>query len=277
VAHQLLFNGQEEPMMRSRASLFCLATSAWSILAILFGTQAASADEVRLKSGGHLIGIAREGATGITVELPYGTVVLPRDKVAFILPGRTALHEYEERSARAARQGDAADYFELALWARRSGITRDVTALLSRVLEIDPRHEEAHRLLGHVFTAGRWLSEHEYATVRRDRESRTSAKRPVVGRATAENQHERRTKGTVPESVPYSLGLPRYAPSRGSHVWGGGWYSTFGGAWYLTPYARGIRGFVPPVPPVPESSRRRHPGQADAPRSGEPRRERRTS
>src|SRR5579864_5247988 len=125
---------------------------------LFYLAAAASADEVRLKNGGHLIGIALEGDSHVTVDLPTGTIVLPKAEVEAIVPGHTLLHEYEERYAEAKEKGIAAAYLDLAHWARRSGITRDSETLPRLALRVEPGNTEAHCLLGQVWSQGRWTS-----------------------------------------------------------------------------------------------------------------------
>lgn len=223
----------------------------------------AIADEIRLTNGGRLSGMAREEGDRVVVEMAAGTVILQRADVVAVTPGRTLLHEYEERLERAEANGDPSALFDLATWARDNELFRYVSPLLTRVVAAVPDHAEAHLLLGHVLYGGKWMTEDERFQARgyvrfrgawmpiEDRENvlRTeAAKRDDEQKAFLKRKELLLARRST-ETVPYTLGLPRYAPSRGSQVWTSGWYSTFGSAWYMTPYTHGIRGFVPTLVP----------------------------
>ena len=66
------------------------------LLFLLFGANAL-ADQVHLKSGGTLLGIAREEGDRIVVELKIGTAVFPKSAVSRIVLGHmVAIHEMSD-------------------------------------------------------------------------------------------------------------------------------------------------------------------------------------
>ncbi len=135
------------------------AILAVAALAALAG--AAQADEVVLRNGQKLVGIAREEGDKIMVELPLGTVGFAKADVVSITPGRTILHEYRDKADAIKESKDAKDYLALAKWARESGLKRYEAANLEAALRIDPNNESAHRALGHVFHKGKWMSDED--------------------------------------------------------------------------------------------------------------------
>lgn len=132
---------------------------------VLLASLCARADEIRLKNGGKLVGVAREEGDRVIVELGSGTARLPKSDVAEIVPGRTALHEYQVKLRELGEDASAEAVFRLAVWARGEKLSRYVTALLERVITLDPDHRGARELLGYVQHDGRWLPKQEYMEV----------------------------------------------------------------------------------------------------------------
>ncbi len=64
----------------SRTGLMCLG--------ILVVATAARADEVTLKNGRKITGIAREDGDKVVVEIAIGTAAFPKSEVVSITPGR---------------------------------------------------------------------------------------------------------------------------------------------------------------------------------------------
>jgi len=161
----------------------------------------ATADEVKLKNGRTLTGIARhEEPNRVVVETRFGDIRVPETEVQAIEPGRSDLHEYKERLDALGGCPSAQQLFELAQWAEERGLTRYVNGLLMQVLQLEPDHAEARALLGYVRWEGNWMFPRERSTIvqAREAEHRTVAKRTVP---------VRRTTRPV-EETPYSLGLP---------------------------------------------------------------------
>ncbi len=238
-----------------------------TLLALLFLAGAAWADEVFLKSGGRLEGIARQDGDRVVVEMKAGTVTLRATDVAEIVNGETPLHAYQQRFARVQANPSASAYFELALWAKSNGLSRYVTALLERVVALDPEHAAARKLLGQVFHGGRWVTESErqaalgfvqfrgrwVLTTERNRVLAAEEARQAEERAAALRRTKERARSI--EATPYALGIRVY-PNRGSQVWSGG-YPFWGSAWYH----HGPRGFIHSLIPIFGSSRGTHPSK----------------
>ncbi|MFN3486801.1 MAG: hypothetical protein ACK44W_15145, partial [Planctomycetota bacterium] len=128
------------------------------------GAFPAAADEIVLTNGKTITGVRREVPERpgkVVVDVPHGRIVLDADQVASIRPGRTALHEYEERRRRVGDSRDPQEYARLMQWCRENGLTRYLDELARKILELDPAHEGAHRELGHEKVGDRWLTYEE--------------------------------------------------------------------------------------------------------------------
>ncbi|MBI4564370.1 MAG: hypothetical protein HY716_06725 [Planctomycetes bacterium] len=216
------------------------------LLAFLTPSLAARADEVRLKNGGHIVGIAEVRGDQVTVEMPFGTATIPKTEVLEITPGRTILHEYREKYAKMSESGDATGFYELALWAEREGVSRHWKPLLQRVLALDPDHAGARGRLGYVLHDGRWITKTEYLIATGHVEFHGRWMKPEVRDAIltqeaetrlAEREHHqappRRSPARPVEYSPYPFGIPSTGYTGGrAGVWGGGWYP----GWYWWPY-----------------------------------------
>lgn len=205
--------------------------------AFLFLVGVARADEVFLKNGGKLEGIARHEGERVVVEMNTGSVTLRATEVAEIVSKGTPLHEYQARLARVQSNPSAGAYFELALWAKSKDLSRYVTGLLERVIALEPGHEGARELLGQVFQAGRWMNESE-------RQAIPAADETCKARERAAAPVRRKEAARPIEATPYALGI-QVIPRRGSQVQSGG-YPFWGGAWYF----HGPRAYVTSLVPV---------------------------
>ena len=130
-------------------------------VASFIAQASAWADDVRLSSGGTISGIVRQESDTVTVEVVAGTVSVPASQVAQIERKRHLLHDYYEWLDRLGAAPDMKALYDLALWAHAKGLSRFSTDLSARVLRLDKGHEGAHKLLGHEFRDGRWLSADE--------------------------------------------------------------------------------------------------------------------
>lgn len=135
---------------------------ALGILAVLIAAGAAArADEVTLKSGGKVTGIATERDGRVVVEMGVGTVEFNADEVLTLQRGRTPLHDYRERAARLSENATAAQHYELAVFARNNGMAGHAREQFERVLVLEPGHEGARRALGFRLYQGQWRTESE--------------------------------------------------------------------------------------------------------------------
>ena len=145
----------------SRLLLICCC-----VLPALRGGTAA-ADLVKLKGGGELRGVfldklsvGRASTVPIRVEtLTGGVITIAPQEVVLLAKRSRTLEEYEWRTRLAADTVEA--HWELQEWCKQQGLKKERDAELLAVVKLDPAHEPAHRLLGHVRQAGKWMSRDE--------------------------------------------------------------------------------------------------------------------
>ncbi|HTF56605.1 MAG TPA: hypothetical protein VK661_05155 [Planctomycetota bacterium] len=135
-----------------------MSRSAATLILALAIPSIASADEIQLRSGGKIVGIAREEKDRVVVETGYGTVAFPSDQVMSITKGQTPLHAWPTRYAEIQKSRDARDFLKLAAWARENDLPKYVGGLMRRAFELDPENAEAREALGFVRHRGRWLT-----------------------------------------------------------------------------------------------------------------------
>lgn len=133
-----------------------------AILPVLFLSAGfAFADEVQLKTGGKVTGIATESGDRIVVEVASGTISFHKDDVLTVTKGRTTLHEYRERAEEIRGSKNASDHFDLHVFAKKNGMSRQSAEHLQQALRLDPNHEGARRASGYQLYQGRWMTEAE--------------------------------------------------------------------------------------------------------------------
>ncbi len=142
----------------------------WTLLAGVTATAAVHGDVVRLQSGVEFHGkIVKGDATvapgHVAIELLSGAKVSLRlDQVALQVTRPLAVEEYEHRSRLVA--DTVAGRWELADWCKQKGLHPERESQLLRLIELDPNHEQARAVLGHVWKDGEWVDWDEYMTAR---------------------------------------------------------------------------------------------------------------
>lgn len=118
-------------------------------------------DEVVLHSGQILYGAITEtrngpqNSTELEVVLDDGTkLILQRELFRSWKPEPVAMSEYRERFEKVTRTVDS--QWELVQWCKDNKLKPQMDTHARIVLEIDPEHVEARRLLGHQRIRGRW-------------------------------------------------------------------------------------------------------------------------
>lgn len=130
-----------------------------SAMVLLLCASVAQADTILLKDGSSILDckVVQESETSISLQTPVGIMVVPRSQITSIQRIRTPLDEYKEQLSRIAEK-DAAGLFKLALWCRGdTGLRKEADNLLNRVVDLDPDHSAARRLLGHIHAGGKWI------------------------------------------------------------------------------------------------------------------------
>jgi hypothetical protein len=134
-------------------------TSAASLI-LAFAASSAFADEIQLANGRKIQNamVSSRTADQVVVEVGSGTLTLGAKEVSSINPGRTALHEYQDKAKGVMSSTRAADFWDLAQWARQNKLPRYVGPLSEKVVALDPNHEGARRELRHEKVGGKWLT-----------------------------------------------------------------------------------------------------------------------
>ncbi|HEY1066583.1 MAG TPA: HEAT repeat domain-containing protein, partial [Pirellulales bacterium] len=131
-------------------------------LALVAGSpDFARADVFELASGGRVVGdlLNEKEVPRQTYEVktPLGIVVsLDRAAVRKQEKQRPALEEYAE--IKPTYPDTVAGQLKLAEWCRSRHLYAQRTEHIKRVVELDPTHVEARRILGHVKIDGNWVS-----------------------------------------------------------------------------------------------------------------------
>jgi hypothetical protein len=116
-----------------------------------------------LRNGASFSGVVREQGDRVVVEMDAGVMSFRKIDVREIVRSDDPLHEFERRRAAAT---DARSMYETALWGRERGLAGRSTELLRKVIETDPDHEGARKLLGFERVAGRWMEGDELMAAR---------------------------------------------------------------------------------------------------------------
>lgn len=137
---------------------FCLCLSGW-----------AGADVIRLHDGGEIRGQLLEesadDAVPLRMETVFGSIVsVAREEVEFVRRRSLLVEEYVTRSRRIPSTVEA--HWELAEWCRVKLLPEQRTEQLELLLEIDPDHAVARRILGHIRHNGQWMPREELMALR---------------------------------------------------------------------------------------------------------------
>lgn len=140
-----------------RPTLFCFLAAVVLALPSL-------ADTVRLKNGRAYEGvIADRTPQGVRVQLAFGQLLLPEDQVVAIEKGDSVLASYLARKrALEAKDATAAQWLELARWAKVHDLPTAARQAVLMAAELDPRQpglDAMLRPLGLVFeeALARWI------------------------------------------------------------------------------------------------------------------------
>ena len=117
----------------------------------------AYADSVFLKNGGEIRGeIVEQREDAIVMEVGPGRLTVPRRNVARVVSSTTDLSVYHAKATVLSAR-DVAGWMNLAEWAQAHDLATQAREAFARVLAVDPQNPTAHRALGHVQVAGRWM------------------------------------------------------------------------------------------------------------------------
>lgn len=147
--------------------LFSFTRNALLISGLVFSLGVpVEADVVRLKSGGQIRGEVdaaslEHDATVVTVTTVSGTTItVAREEVEDISQRSLVVEDYETLARRVPDTVDA--HWALAEWCRKRRLMEQRREQLELLVELDPDHEEARRILGHVRHNGRWMTRDDW-------------------------------------------------------------------------------------------------------------------
>jgi hypothetical protein len=134
-------------------------------LALGTGTGSASrGDVLELANGGRVEGRLAKASDGnrtnVVIELAAGgTLVIPRSQIARVDSTSEAEAEYAELARTSADTVEA--HWKLAQWCRERKLRPLAQKHLTRILELEPNHEQARALLGFRRNDGQWMTRDE--------------------------------------------------------------------------------------------------------------------
>jgi len=160
-------------------------------------TTAASADTVYLTNGKSFEGvIAVVGDSQVRVQMPGGEIRLPRSSVARVETAESSFADYLHKKEALGRGARAADWLDLARWAKANGFEQGVREAALKAADLDPHqpglaallrpfgyvfdaqldgfipYAESMRRKGYVQSNGEWITQEESAARAREREER---------------------------------------------------------------------------------------------------------
>ena len=136
------------------------------LLGLLVGCCASRARgaELILHQGGRVWGEIKNPHPGVpsySVITPFGGEVSVGQSLVNRVEGHLPYEaEYEQKVAELSDTVPA--HWELSVWCRQQGLQSHRDAHLRRILQLDPEHADARRLLGYAFVHGQWLSQDEH-------------------------------------------------------------------------------------------------------------------
>jgi hypothetical protein len=130
-------------------------------------TACAPADVVMLKNGGQVRGRLQSAADApvVVVEtLLGGTVAVEQSSIENIERRSLLVEQYESRARDVADTVEAR--WSLAEWCKANSLGPQREEQLLLLLDIEPDHADARRILGHVLHQGEWLTRDAWMTAR---------------------------------------------------------------------------------------------------------------
>jgi len=252
--------------MKTRAALAVFPLLSWLSL------SPAQADDVYLVNG-HVFEdvIAQVTDSQVRIRTADGTVSLPREQISRVVESESSLAELLRRkeALRRAPEVRAADWLDLAVWARTRGMERPAREAALTAAGIDPRaaglepvmrgfgyvfdseldrwipYADSMRRRGFVYSGGQWISREEHQQNVRAQEE-TLTRRREAQRDAEQARAERRTEAALQAA---ELALAKEALSSSKPEPAPRAYDLFGGPLLLVP-----GWYVPVTPPGPGPS-----------------------
>jgi len=127
------------------------------------------ADGIRLRSGGEVRGVILEDSairgdqakeSEVSIETLSGArITIHRDEIDFVERRTPQFEEYLTRSRQIPETVEA--HWELAEWCRLQGLADERKEQLEHLLDLDPDHPDARKVLGYVRHLGRWMTKED--------------------------------------------------------------------------------------------------------------------
>ena len=96
-----------------------------------------------------------------------GRKELPKADVTAVDEATPPLREQLQYRANHAKDS-VRDLWKLHKWAKQRGFEKELTYVLQRIVELEPKNVKAHKMLGHEKVDGRWMSPGEKADYERE-------------------------------------------------------------------------------------------------------------
>lgn len=262
--------------MKIRAALAVLPLLSWLAVSPVL------ADDVYLVNGRVFEDvIAQVTDSHVRIRTADGTVSLPRQQVAKVVESESALAELLRRKEALHRAPEirAADWLDLATWARTRGLERPAREAALTAAGIDPRlpglepvmrgfgyvldadldrwisYGDSMRRRGFVYSNGQWISREEHQQNLRAREE-ALARQHEAQRAAQQARAERRTEQAL-QVAELALAKEALSSSKPEPLPRG--YDFFGGPVLLMPWYTPVLTPPAPNPPNPPSPPHRGP------------------
>jgi FOG: HEAT repeat len=140
------------------------ALTAWilpsAVITLVATGPVSLGDVIRLRNGGEIRGeILGENSESepVTIVTAAGTrILIDRAEIDFVERRPALIEEYITRSRRLPDTVEA--HWDLAEWCRVHQLSEERREQLEMLLELDPDHEEARKVLGYVRHLGRWMT-----------------------------------------------------------------------------------------------------------------------
>ena len=147
-----------------------LAACAVLFGAVLLGAGVSRATEALVLAGGgtiegQLVDAAKRDAAQLTLRTSEGIrITVARDQVAKLQ--RPSAAEIEYRRVAPGYPDTVEGQWALAEWCKQQKLRAQRQTHLNRLIELEPNHAAARRLLGYQQHAGRWMTQDEIMTER---------------------------------------------------------------------------------------------------------------
>ncbi|MCE5326884.1 MAG: hypothetical protein LLG01_10770 [Planctomycetaceae bacterium] len=115
-----------------------------------------SADQVVTSDGRTFSGKVSVEGDSVTIEMPYGSLTLPRSQVVRIEIQETPEEQLEHRLKEIDSKSET-ELLGVGLWAVRQGLDRQARKIFQQVLDLNPENVQARQGLGYARIDNAWV------------------------------------------------------------------------------------------------------------------------